>query len=426
MSRRRGEGGRRGAAALGGVLLVAGVLAIAAWLLAGRGGRAPTATAAWSPTPSLSPSPTPSRTPTRTPEPLLPTAGPAAESSATPSVAALTAGPTAGPAAPRLPDPTVARSPAPVTAPPAITPGRLADRERIGFAAPESDLASYDVARLGAGWYLTGRPWQPAGGPAGLEFAPLVEVMGATFSPDAQELTALAARWPGALWLVGNEPDVIWQDNATPDEYARAYHDVYVALKAGDPTCRVAIGGVAQVTPLRLRYLDAVLAAYEERYGQAMPVEVWNVHLAILREERGSWGVDIPPGLADGQGMLYEIQDNASVAILKHEVRTMRRWMARHGLRDRPLIVSEFSVLMPPEYGFDGETVRSFMTAAFDYLLAATDEETGYPADGNRLVQRAAWYSLTDRVYSTGNLFDHETRRITPLGQAFARYTAGR
>ena len=47
----------------------------------------------------------------------------------------------------------------------------------------------------------------------------------------------------------------------------------------------MAIGGVSQVTPLRLDYLERVLAAYEKQYGQPMPVDVWNVHTFILREQ---------------------------------------------------------------------------------------------------------------------------------------------
>jgi hypothetical protein len=225
--------------------------------------------------------------------------------------------------------------------------------------------------------------------------------------------------------LVGNEPDVIWQGNATPQEYAQVYHDVYQLLKSTDPTCQVAIGGISQVTPLRLRYLEAVLAAYREIYGQPMPVDVWNIHLAILREERGAWGVDIPPGLPDDTGLLYEIQDNANVEILKEQVVSFRRWMAERGLRDKPLIVTEFSVLMPADYGFPLERVQSFMLAAFDFLMSASDASFGYPADENRLVQRWAWYSVADRVYSRGNLFDPDSGQITPLGRTFATYAAG-
>jgi hypothetical protein len=235
----------------------------------------------------------------------------------------------------------------------------------------------------------------------------------------------IAAANPGRLWLVGNEPDVIWQFNATPEEYARQYHDIYEAIKGVDPKSQVAIGGISQVTPLRLRYLEEVMAAYLRAYGVPMPVDVWNIHLAILREERGTWGVDIPPGLTDDTGILYEIEDNGEIEILKKQVLRFRRWMARQGMRNRPLIVTEFSVLMPAEYGFPMERVRAFMIAAFDFLMTASDEEVGYPKDGNRLVQRWAWYSAADHVYSTGNLFDPDTGQLTPLGEAFAAYAAG-
>lgn len=258
-----------------------------------------------------------------------------------------------------------------------------------------------------------------------MEFAQLVQVEGNSYQPQALALHQIALSKPGSMWLVGNEPDVIWQDNATPREYAQVYHDVYHLLKEADPSSQVAIGGVSQVTPLRLRYLEDVLAAYQETFGQPMPVDVWNIHLAILREERGAWGVDIPPGMSDNTGVLYEIEDNANLGILKQQVRTFRNWMAQHGQRNKPLIVTEFSVLMPPEYGFSSETVRDFMLGSFDFLLTAVDSATGLPSDGNRLIQRFAWYSVADNVYYTGNLFEPDTGQITSLGEAFATYTSG-
>jgi hypothetical protein len=297
-------------------------------------------------------------------------------------------------------------------------------RQRIGVVV-RSGLDEYDIPRLGAGWYLAGPSGENPLQSVGIEGVQGILVSGDTFSPGVADLQSIARRRPGALWLLGNEPDVIWQGNATPQEYAKIYHDVYTLLKEADPTCRIAIGSISQVTPLRLRYLEAVLAAYLEAYGQPMPVDVWNIHLAILREERGAWGVDIPPGLPDDTGILYEIEDNANVEILQEQVWIFRRWMAERGLRDTPLIVTEFSVLMPPEYGFPFQTVRDFMIDAFDFLLTARDSELGYPADGNRLVQRFAWYSVADTVYYTGNLFDPETGQITPLGRAFAEFVAG-
>jgi hypothetical protein len=257
-----------------------------------------------------------------------------------------------------------------------------------------------------------------------MECAQLGGVTGGVSQSDLALLGEIAASHPGRLWLVGNEPDVIWQLNATAEEYARLYHDVYEAVKGADPTSQVAIGGISQVTPLRLRYLDEIMDAYSRSYDEPIPVDVWNIHLAVLREERGTWGVDIPPGMPDDTGVLYEIEDNGDIEILKEQVIAFRRWMADRGLRDRPLIVTEFSLLMPSEYGFHMERVEAFMVAAFDFLMTATDEDLGYPQDGNRLVQRWAWYSVADNVYTTGNLFDPETRQITPLGEAFAAYAA--
>ena len=310
----------------------------------------------------------------------------------------------------------------------------LSPRQRIGFVVGTTnrsmlDVERYNVQQLGAGWYLScaqdENPRQEPAVSLGMDCAQLVVVTGNTYRPELGVLQNLARRQPGRLWLVGNEPDVIWQGNSTPQQYAEAYHDVYRLLKDADPTCHVAIGAISQVTPLRLRYLEAVLAAHRETYGWAMPVDVWNIHLAILREERGTWGVDLPPGMPDDTGLLYEVQDNANIEILKEQVLTFRRWMARQGFRDKPLIVSEFSVLMPPDYGFPFERVRDFMISASDFFMTAADGSLGYPADGYRLVQRWAWYSLADKQYYTGNLLDPETGQITPLGRAFADYAAG-
>lgn len=129
--------------------------------------------------------------------------------------------------------------------------------------------------------------------------------------------------------------------------------------------------------------------------------------------------------------MLYEIQDNDNIQIFQQQIFAFRQWMADHGERDKPLIVSEYGILMPDIYGFDHDRVRDFMYATFDFFLTATDDELGYPADGNRLVQAWAWYSLDDQMYDpqtgerfNGNLFDPETRDITPFGLDYRAYTA--
>lgn len=371
---------------------------------------------AW-PTVAATQPPTPAPvTPQATADPLVPTLSPDVVASVV-----LTATPSPAPAAPV----TATLAPAPTA--PAGEPSQL--RSRLGVSVPrnvENFFFNPEVARnLGLGWYLD---WSVDADPVqadGLEFAQMVRVRGDAYYPERAELIDVIAANPGALWLIGNEPDVQWQDNTTPAQYAALYHQLHTLIKTLDPSAQVAIGGVSQVTPLRLQYLDEVLAAYEALVGSPMPVDVWNVHAFVLREERDSWGVSIPPGFDVDQGMLWEIEDHDNLELFQQQIVDFRRWMERHGQRDKPLIVTEYGILMPPEYGFPPEKVVEFMRASFDYLLNARDEAVGYPADDNRLVQRLAWFSLSDEGYPTGNLLDPATGQLTEVGQAFAEYAAG-
>ncbi len=325
----------------------------------------------------------------------------------------------------RLPTVVSLSAPTPVpkeTAASVSVPTLYSVRQRIGLGVPFPPFSEGVARQLKPGWYLDWTVSQYPLGLEGLEYVPMVRLKGNSYSPDLATLAEVATRRPGSLWLVGNEPDVMWQDNVRPDDYARLYHDLYIFLKEQDPSCHIAIGGVSQPTPLRLRYLEAVLNAYQGLYGAKIPVDVWNVHAFILREEADSWGVDIPPGLPDRSGELYEIQDHDDMTVFKRQIVAFRRWMKDHGEQDKPLIVSEYGILMPEDYGFPTEKVERFMVATFDYFLTARDPEIGYPRDGWRLVQRWAWFSLADRKYPTGNLIDYETGQLTSLGEAYAQY----
>jgi hypothetical protein len=257
----------------------------------------------------------------------------------------------------------------------------------------------------------------------GMHFVPLVWVDGAEIRPPAAWLAATAVALPGRTWLIGNEPDVKWQSNATPAEYAAAYHLAYTTLKAADPTAQVAIGGISQVTPLRLAYLDAVLEAYRSAYGEEMPVDVWNIHVFVLQEKADDWGVDIPPGLEASQGELWTIDDHDDLALVEGQIRRMRTWLVERGRPNVPLWISEYGILMPAEYGFDVERVRRFMLGSFDLFLALRDPVLGYAPDEDRLVQRWMWFSTDDVLYPTGNLFA-ENGSPTTLMDAMSVYLA--
>lgn len=250
----------------------------------------------------------------------------------------------------------------------------------------------------------------------------MVRVLHGQPRQDLSLFTSYAQAHPGLVWLIGNEPDVVWQDNSTPDEYAAVYQAAYVALKAADPSSRIAIAGVSQPTPLRLQYLDRVLAAYQDQFGEAMPIDVWNVHNFILNEQRGSWGIDIPPGFDVDSGLLHTIDQHDDLKIFRQQIIAFRQWMAAHGYRDTELIVSEYGILMPPDYGFDTARVSDFMIRTFDYFSNAADNSIGNPGDGNRLVQRWCWFSLSASDYIAGNLVDFDSGQITLLGQDFITY----
>jgi hypothetical protein len=322
----------------------------------------------------------------------------------------------------------------------ALCPLLPSDQDRVAFNFSPLHgevVTDFPVQELHAGWY---NDYQVLGAPLRLDNLAHVQTLFAGGSPtlnptqDAALRAAVQAN-PGSLWLAGNEPDRKGiQDNLRPADYAQYYHTVYTLIKEVDPTARVAIAGVVQPTPIRLRYLDQVLAAYQARYGRAMPIDVWNIHAFILREELNSWGADIPPGLEEyaHEGRLYQVSDNGRLDIFQEYVINFRAWMAARGYRDTPLIISEFGVLMPIEYGFSDATVAQFLTDSFTFLATATDANTGYPADGNRLVQAWSWFSLNERPYDlstgvgfNGHLYDVVGfRGWRATGQSFINFAA--
>ncbi|MFZ1769925.1 MAG: hypothetical protein WAU00_12050 [Caldilinea sp.] len=339
--------------------------------------------------------------------------------------------------------------------PPHFTPGTLTKRPidsihpapmaapytlrwRAGVGAPDGDITFYDWPLDRPGWYLnwganhhTEEIWlgldrravmEPPPATIGMEFTPMVRMKNGRLYPDTQALSELAQRNRGLTWLIGNEPDVRWQDNTTPEVYAVAYQRAYTAIKSADPTAQIAIGGLSQITPLRLRYLDRVWEFYLSLYGAPMPVDVWNMHAFILREERAGWGVNIPPGFdIDHRGKLWDVEDHDDLTIVEQQIWAMRAWMAAHQQQDKPLWITEYGILMPADYGFDTKRVINFLQGSFDLFLSLRDPALGFADDDYRLVQRWNWYSARDSRYPTGNLFDNYGRS-TAVGDAYWRF----
>lgn len=349
---------------------------------------------------------------TMTPEPIVPTRTPLAETAVgvAPTVDAVV-----------LPRETAVAVPTLA----AVSP-LLGDAARFGVLSGEGELALARQAGLPFALVLNWNISATLPDDPNFTFWQMIRIGEEGVKVGWDEIAAIAEDHPGSVWVVGNEPDVKWQDNVTADRYAEIYHEVYTFIKQIDPTAQLASGGISQSTPLRRAYLDEVLAAYEAKYGQSMPVDIWTLHAFTLREERDSWGVDIPPGMSENVGMLYEIEDHDDPAIFQQNIVDFRAWMAARGYGERPLAITEYGILLPADYGFPEEAVVAFMEQSFDFFLTAQGE-TGYPADDNRLVQAWFWYMVyDDQLYPTGNLYDPVVGELTAVGRGYAGYVNGR
>ncbi len=299
-----------------------------------------------------------------------------------------------------------------------------------------ANVTDYAVDALRIGWYLNyGSSNNPAR-PSGIRYAQMIRLKhdaqgNYTYTPSKNSIIQIAQTQPGSSWFIGNEPDRRkYQDEVNPDIYAKIYHELYYLIKEVDPTAKILAGSIVQPTPVRLKYLNVILKTYRSLYGTQMPVDAWSIHNFILNEAScehfdifSCWGAEIPPGLDDREGLRLSINDNDNFTLFVEQIERFRNWMRDNGYRNTPLYLSEYGVLMPVEYGFPAERVNTFMTKTFDYLLTKTDTNTGYPADGNRLVQKLSWYSLTDTDYN-GRLFSADTKQRTPMGDNFANYVA--
>jgi hypothetical protein len=295
---------------------------------------------------------------------------------------------------------------------------RSAWSTRAGFSISTSTDPEYWAQMLGSGWYID---WSVRNVPSSsnLDYWPMVRVHEECISPSIEEIQSAAARFPGLVWIIGNEPDVIWQDNVKAATYASIYHALYELIKSSDPTALIAVGGVSQSTALRLWYLDQVLQTYQNLYHESMPVDWWTVHGYVLREEKGSWGVDIPPGIGAIQGELREVSDHGRLDLFEAQIRSFREWMAEHGYQQTPLALTEFGILMPSSYGFPTDVVGSYLEETFTWLSEVSDESIGYPEDGYHLVQKWAWFSISDPTYSSSNLGDLSSGKLTFVGERF-------
>lgn len=342
---------------------------------------------------------------------------------------------------------------------------------RLGVGGITDDVVGYNMGQLNIGRYLdwgTENP-RPDGLAADIEYIQVVRIHqnkadygsgrygpprvylsppSYEVRPSLSNIATIAQSQPGMLWLIGNEIErVDWhngngtysgQDEITPELYATAYHEIRKVIKTADATARVGIGGVIQATPLRLAYLDRVWHSYASQYGYSLgqDVEVWNVHGFIIREVLNDWGAEIPAGFNNNDSdptNNYSPADaflanaNFQTVLAAHHdinyyrqfIEAFRAWLAAHGERHKPLLNSEYGILMD----LNNSAVINYLNATFDYMFSATNATTGYPLDENRLLQGWVWYSLNDNSspFQQGTLFN-PSKNLTTVGNAWKSY----
>ena len=291
-------------------------------------------------------------------------------------------------------------------------------QRRFGVATNSNPLNYANYGALQTGWYQNwgSRPWgmQVL---EDIEFYPMVGAFKDIYIVETEaELRSSISQCPecypnGTIWIVANEPEFDYYSKKngelidtrliTTEEYAKKYHYYYHAIKAINPSYQVAIAATFGT------FLYDTRRAYERLYGVKMPIDVYNVHCYMY---------------VDGHNPDADILKQ-----VKSQVSHKRQMMKDYGDRYKWLIITEIGALWNP----GASVVTSFMTQAFDYLSTETSESLGCPTDGNRLVQRWAWYALTsvggsdpERWRGT-DLLDVHTGGITPVGQAYIDYPKG-
>lgn len=90
-----------------------------------------------------------------------------------------------------------------------------------------------------------------------------------------------------SYWLIGNEPNVPGQDNATPADYARQYGAIRQIIRTLDPTAKMVgpnilnwnytcngCDGYAQADG----WVTQMMQAYRQQTGREVDFEVWGIH----------------------------------------------------------------------------------------------------------------------------------------------------
>ena len=295
------------------------------------------------------------------------------------------------------------------------------------------DVDSYDLSILGVDSYLDWASGQKSSAVAdNIQYIRVIRVDDANYATNLAAIPTLIATYPGSIWIIGNEPDsqVTFQDHVSAEVYAQRFYDMAQAIR-NDATAKIGFGAVIQPTPVRIYYLDKVIARLTELAGNDLAtalglIDIYTVHAFILNEDPTSWGAGVPVGydLSWPDYQVLEGQQTFDINLFKSRVTDFRQWMKDLGQQSKPLWITEYGSLFPVSFGVSELTTATYMEQTFDYMLGTKDPALGLSTDDNRLVQKWFWYSLNDFVdHFGGSLYNPQTRQMTTVGNHFIDYT---
>lgn len=202
---------------------------------------------------------------------------------------------------------------------------------------------------------------------------------------DWEAALAVARQRRGEWWQFGNEPNDPNQDNMSPSEFARRYHEFYFGLARVDPGARIVVGGIADAD---WRWMDAFRESYRAAYGRHPYVDGWAIHNYLLDR----------------------CEDATDVEQFKARIVAFREWMARIGAANQPLLLTEYGVLYgsgccscPP---IEPDQVVGFMRTTTRWLVQSN------------LVQGWVWFAVRSGGRFNGDLFT-DRDELTVYGNAY-------
>ena len=185
--------------------------------------------------------------------------------------------------------------------------------------------------------------------------------------------------------MVGNEPNDPYQDNFSPAAYAAFYHRFARIARRYDPTARLMVAGIANAD---WQWAEAFREAYHRDHRVYPRVDAWNVHNYVLEPQVSQLDQDL----------------------FRHRLIAFRAWMSDIGEGDRPLILSEFGVLMGQER-HDTRYESPEAITAYIHETVRWLHETDY-------VQSWSWFASYTSGLFHGDLYD-QAEQLTFYGQAY-------